>query len=81
MASTFRTFLISTNGRSFRETQAMKTTIQLFSMVLAFLFAAGSPTARAVCQEGCNIPNENTFLGDDALANNTTGLANTATGQ
>jgi hypothetical protein len=58
----------------------MKTTIQLFSMVLAFLFAAGSPTARAVCQEGCNIPNENTFLGDDALANNTTGLANTATG-
>jgi len=38
------------------------------------------PQARAVCQEGCNIPNENTFLGDDALVNNTTGLANTATG-
>ena len=37
-----------------------------------------SPTARAVCQEGC-LTNENTVLGDDALLNNT-GSNNTATG-
>jgi hypothetical protein len=80
MASTFRTLLISTNGRSLWETQAMKTNIQLFYMVLTFLFAAASPTARAVCQHGCDPSNANTFLGDDALVNNTTGNNNTATG-
>ena len=38
------------------------------------------PAARAVCQEGCDLTNENTFLGDNALVNNTTGDLNTATG-
>ena len=33
----------------------------------------------AVCQEGCDITNLNTFLGDDALLNNT-GPDNTAIG-
>ncbi len=31
------------------------------------------PKAHAVCQEGCDLTNDNTFLGDDALLNNTTG--------
>jgi hypothetical protein len=52
----------------------------LLLIPLALVCFALLPQARAVCQEGCNIPNENTFLGDDALVNNTTGLANTATG-
>src|SRR5438094_10152998 len=39
-----------------------------------------SPQARATCQEGCDTVNFNTFLGDDALLNNTTGFGNTATG-
>ena len=39
-----------------------------------------SPQAQAVCQEGCNLPLANTFLGDDALMNNTTGVNNTAIG-
>jgi hypothetical protein len=39
-----------------------------------------SQQARAVCQEGCDLSNSNTFLGDDALVNNTTGLSNTAIG-
>jgi hypothetical protein len=39
-----------------------------------------SPQVRAVCQEGCDTSNGNTFLGDDALVNNTTGSVNTATG-
>jgi hypothetical protein len=39
-----------------------------------------SPQARAVCQEGCDTINSNTFLGDDALVNNNTGSDNTATG-
>jgi Chaperone of endosialidase len=38
-----------------------------------------SPSAQAVCQQGCQT-NENTVLGDDALVNNTTGIDNTAVG-
>jgi len=73
----------------------MKTTIRLFSIVLAFLSVIVSPQARATCQQGC-LANQNTVLGDDALLNNTatdntavgafallsntTGFDNTATG-
>ena len=39
-----------------------------------------SPTARAACEEGCDLGNGNTFLGDEALSSNTTGSSNTATG-
>jgi hypothetical protein len=35
---------------------------------------------RAVCEEGCDFPLANTFLGEAALGNNTTGIANTAVG-
>src|SRR5438552_2834487 len=39
------------------------------------------PTVQAqICMEGCDSANENTFLGDDALINNTTGSANTGIG-
>ncbi len=38
------------------------------------------PQARAVCQGGCDTTYHNTFLGDDALISNTTGVFNTATG-
>ena len=51
----------------------------LFLIPLVLACFALSPRARAVCQEGC-LTNQNTALGDDALANNTTGLANTAIG-
>ena len=37
------------------------------------------PQARATCQEGCDTFTNNTFLGDDALVNNT-GFNNTAVG-
>jgi Chaperone of endosialidase len=73
--------LISTNGRSFYETQAMKTKIQLFAIVIAFLSVTVSPQARAVCQQGCDTGNQNTFLGEDALISNTTGINNTAIGE
>jgi hypothetical protein len=39
-----------------------------------------SPQARATCQEGCDTVNLNTFLGEDALTNDTTGHQNTAMG-
>jgi hypothetical protein len=39
-----------------------------------------SPQASAVCRQGCDASNDNTFLGDGALANTTTGAENTATG-
>ena len=46
---------------------------------LALACFALAPAARAVCQEGCDI-NNNTFLGESALVNNTTGTENTAIG-
>jgi hypothetical protein len=49
-------------------------------LVLGFACFALSPDVRAVCQQGCDTSNANTFLGDDALVNNTTGSANTAVG-
>jgi hypothetical protein len=49
----------------------------LIPLVLACLTLA--PQVRATCQEGC-LTNFNTVLGEDALLNTTTGLANTAIG-
>jgi len=56
----------------------VKETTPLFLLVLACL--ALSPQAPAVCQQGCDPTNDNTFLGDDALLNNTAGIRNTAIG-
>jgi hypothetical protein len=52
----------------------------LFLTALVLACFGLSPQARAVCQEGCDGNNNNTFLGDDALINNTTGNSNTAIG-
>jgi hypothetical protein len=46
---------------------------------LALACLALSSQARAVCQEGCNLSNGDTFLGDDALVNDMIG-SNTAIG-
>jgi uncharacterized coiled-coil protein SlyX len=46
---------------------------------LVFASLAVPRQARAVCQEGCD-PFFNTYLGEDALINNTGGLTNTAIG-
>src|SRR2546430_1106071 len=51
----------------------------LIPLALAVGCFALSPAARAVCQQGCSFFDFNTFLGDDALLNNT-GLSNTAIG-
>jgi hypothetical protein len=51
-----------------------------FLIALALGWLALSPQARAICQDGCDLSNSNTFLGDDALILNTTGSANTAIG-
>ena len=48
--------------------------------LFAFACFALSPQARATCQHGCDTSNNNTFLGNDALINNTTGQENTANG-
>jgi hypothetical protein len=50
----------------------------LLLIPLAVACLALPPTVRAVCQQGCD--GDNTFLGDDALLNNTTGFSNTAIG-
>jgi hypothetical protein len=56
--------------------QSKNTTI-LIALTLACF--ALSPQAQAVCQEGCDTINFNTFLGDDALISNI-GAGNTAIG-
>jgi hypothetical protein len=53
--------------------------VALLLIPVAIVCFGLSPQARAVCQEGCDITNLNTFLGDDALLNNT-GADNTAIG-
>jgi len=60
--------------------QSKNTTILPVLIALTLACFALSPQARAVCQQGCDIPSGNTFLGDDALVNDTTGFDNTAVG-
>src|SRR5439155_212824 len=56
--------------------------LRLRSLLVALTLAcfALSPQVRGTCREGCDIVKFNTFLGDDALVNNTTGFGNTAIG-
>ena len=61
----------------------MKTMTEIVYLALAVFVLtcfALSPQARAVCQDGCDLVFQNTFLGEDALVNNTTGPGNTAIG-
>jgi Chaperone of endosialidase len=51
----------------------------LLLIALSIICFARSPQARAVCQQGCDLTSGNTFLGDDALANNV-GALDTAVG-
>jgi len=57
---------------------SMKPLALLLTSLMLGLFAL-SPQARATCQEGCDLNNNSTFLGDDALVNNA-GDVNTAVG-
>ena len=52
----------------------------LIPLAFAAACLALSPPARAVCQEGCDLSNSNTFLGDNVLTLNTTGSGNTGIG-
>src|SRR5438132_9722762 len=52
-----------------------------FLIPLALGCFALSPTVRAVCQQGCDLTNGNTFFGDDAFVNNPPGIRSTATGR
>ena len=53
--------------------------LHLSTLALVVGLLALSPQAGAVCEEGCDT-NANTFLGEGALSNTTTGADNTATG-
>src|SRR5262245_45252279 len=55
-------------------------TVAFLLIPVALAWFALAPQARAVCQQGCDLSDGNTFLGDDALIANTTGLDNTAIG-
>ncbi|HEY4270767.1 MAG TPA: tail fiber domain-containing protein [Candidatus Udaeobacter sp.] len=55
----------------------LRLALLLIPLVLACF--ALLPQARAVCQEGCDTINANTFLGDEALLNHS-GVSNTAVG-
>jgi Chaperone of endosialidase len=51
----------------------------LLSVLLLLVCFALSPQTRAVCQQGCDLNNGNTSMGDGVLNVNITGTANTAT--
>jgi len=61
-------------------TQSKNATILLVLIALTLGCFGFSPQAQAVCQEGCDLVNHNTFLGDDTLINSSIGFYNTATG-
>src|SRR5690242_13876422 len=69
-------------GRTMKPLTQSKDTIILPVLIALMLVCFGlSQTAQAVCQEGCDFSTRrNTFLGEDALINNTSGINNTATG-
>jgi Chaperone of endosialidase len=70
------------SGEERGKEKTMKTTTSITYLafaLFAFAYFALSPTARAVCQEGCDLTNANTFLGDDALLDHS-GVSNTAVG-
>src|SRR5436853_7224761 len=52
----------------------------LIPLAIALASLALSPAARAVCQDGCGLSLDNTFLGNEALNTNTSGFSNTAIG-
>ena len=52
----------------------------LLLILLVLACFALAPQARATCQEGCDSPTNNTFLGESALINNVGGVNNTAVG-
>jgi hypothetical protein len=59
----------------------MKNRSKILAVILPVLACfACLPGAQAACQDGCNNSLFNTFQGDDALINNTTGAGNTALG-
>jgi hypothetical protein len=63
-----------------KENQIMKNSSMIFMAILPVLACfAFLPGARAICNEGCG-SNFNTFEGDNALINTTTGAGNTAFG-
>ena len=67
----------SIRSSSSRLTRRRRLHLSALALVTAWL--AFSPQAGAACEQGCDT-NANTFLGDGALANTTTGMENTATG-
>src|SRR5947207_13987760 len=56
----------------------LRSGLLLTGMALSFGLLGAAPGARATCQQGCDTNLANTFLGNDALTNNTTGFYNTA---
>src|SRR5437899_1651765 len=70
----------STNMKGNKPMKTITNIIDSAFTLFALAYFALAPTARAVCQHGCDLTNLNTFLGDNALINNTTGDVNTATG-
>jgi len=65
------------SGETSRSRPLLRCGFLLIPLVLAGFALA--PQARAVCQEGCDLSNDSTFLGDDALISNT-GTDNVAVG-
>jgi hypothetical protein len=72
--------LISTRKRLTRRS-LWREAYLVAGLLLAVACLAVSPRVIAQCQQGCDLTDQNTFLGDAALISNTTGLVNVAVGE
>src|SRR6266704_1141966 len=52
----------------------------LYLLCANFGFLIIAPSLYAICENGCGTTSQDTYLGEDALRNNTTGYYNTAAG-
>jgi hypothetical protein len=77
MTNPIQTINAICSGENSRSRRPLRCGFLLIALVLAWFTLA--PQARAVCQEGCDLSNDSTFLGDDALISNT-GTDNVAVG-
>ena len=82
IALTITTAQFTKPDRSFndRGSKWLSLRYSLYLLCATFGFLIIAPSLYAICENGCGTTSQDTYLGEDALRNNTTGYYNTAAG-